>query len=77
MENKKQTQQKPNKKKKKKGNLIKNVLLTLIINILITMFLGWKAYTYGHELAFEYIISERCWLNTQTRDVDCIKYMAK
>jgi hypothetical protein len=37
----------------------------------------WFAYNYGHELAFEYILSERCNISEPEHDIVCIRYVAK
>lgn len=60
--------------------LLKKILIIILCCLLITsaFFIGqYKGRKHGRSEAFESIVSEECWLNTQTRDIDCIEYMGE
>ena len=58
--------------------MMKKVFLTMVVGVFVafgvfcTIF-----YHLGRIDAFEDIIGEKCWLDKQTRDVNCIAYIGK
>jgi hypothetical protein len=53
------------------------IIGTICFSFIIgAFFVGrYKGRKYGRSNAFESIISEECWLNKQTRDIECIEFM--
>ena len=46
------------------------LVVCMLLMCVVTFYLGYNQ-------AFEDIISNKCWLNKQSRDIECIKYIAK
>lgn len=49
-------------------------LALLILSNPISYYLGINK---GQKTAYDDMISERCWLNKQSRDIECINYIAE
>jgi len=48
------------------------LLLVLLLGLLLAWALGWWM---GQRSAYQDIVSERCWLNKETRDIECIQFI--
>jgi hypothetical protein len=55
-----------------KALLLKTLALGTLLSISFVL-----GYFKGKERAFESIITEECWLNNNTRDIECISYIGK
>lgn len=51
------------------------IIIFTLINLIGVAAAG--GYYKAQKDTYEDIISEKCWLNKTTRDIECIKYIAK
>ncbi len=56
---------------------MKTFLICSIIYVTSVSLGFWIGWDDSRKNAFEDIISEKCWLNKQTRDIECITHIAE
>lgn len=53
------------------------ILMLVLFMALLVCASHYKVFMLGKEAAYEEIILEECWLDKQTRDIECTHYVGK